>query len=250
MLAMIYALVGVIVISILPLGFLPVYDNGNVKKFTAPLLALAIGCLIGDACFHLLPEMLGIPLASPLVAMAVGIFCFFWGEQYLQLYHCGHVHQQDQHEHENNHVGALVIFSEFVHNIIDGLAIGVSFRSSLKIGVTTSIAIFLHEVPHELGDFAILLNSEYSKRQIVEYHLMASAGALLGAMVGGTVGRVTIKSVQLQPLLLGLTAGNFLYIALADLIPELLHSKHNRFIQHGLVGIGAGSMLMLKWFLN
>lgn len=142
-------------------------------------------------------------------------------------------------------MGLLILTSDFIHNFVDGIAIGVSYSSSLSVGVSTSVAVFLHEIPHELSDFAILLAAGYQPLTIVICNVLTALSSLLGVFLavmiigiqpgaGGTPDGVERFSQTVEPLILSLTAGNFLYIALADLVPELLQggkSEHGH--EHG-----------------
>lgn len=130
-------------------------------------------------------------------------------------------------------MGLLILTSDFIHNFVDGIAIGVSYSSSLAVGLSTSIAVFLHEIPHELSDFAILLAAGYRPLTIVICNVLTALSSLLGVLLavtlvglqvgtGGIAGGAESFARTMEPLILSLTAGNFLYIALADLIPELL----------------------------
>lgn len=259
---MLYALCGVISVSVVPLTLLPFYNAHN-RILTATLLSLAVGCLLGDAIFHLLPEMLNVPFENanaPCIALISGLVLFLAFEQYLQLYHCGHghghgravEHEEESPEQHGTAMGPLVLFSDLMHNLVDGLAIGVSFRESLGTGLSSTMAVLLHEVPHELGDYAILGHSGYSRAKILQYSLTASLAAILGAIVGVLIGNLSILGQQLQPMLLGFTAGNFLYIALADLAPELMHSHSAAplTMQNSLVLVGIITMYLSKLYLN
>lgn len=282
------SILSVLFISIAPLSMLKVYSESDPHPWLLLMcLSLAVGCLCGDAIFHLLPEALGIEAdrgsTMTLLALFTGLFLFFLGEQYMQLYHCGHDHvaghseadddiaahsqeREHQHEHEHQHqhqhqhqdrvhrtgAGSLVIISDAIHNIVDGLAIGASFRSSFSTGLSTALAVLLHELPHELGDYAILLREQYTVRQVAAYSLAASASSVVGALIGSTVGDFTLLGVGVQRHLLGFTAGNFFYIALADLVPELLHgrSKSAGWWRNTGVLFGAMIMLLLKLFTH
>lgn len=165
-------------------------------------------------------------------------------------------------------VGLLILTSDFVHNFVDGLAIGVSFSTSFSVGIATSMAVFLHEIPHELGDFAILLNAGYSPSTIVLCNILTTISSFMGVIIStslifmdSSVGEMKFTST-LKPGILSLTAGNFLYIALADLIPELFQKSEEASIEKTLPSwissfiiyfafmMGALSMLFIKLLLD
>ena len=266
------ALLGASVISIVPL-FLTCFYNPDNKTLNTILISLAVGCLLGDAVFHLIPEMLDIDFASnrpTLNALFIGIMVFFGLEQYLQIYHCGHLHHsptthhqlQPQEEgtgnagsiHSSSATGPLIIVSDTMHNMVDGLAIGVAFRASFTTGISTVIATLLHEIPHELSDYAVLGHTGYSKQQIIIYSLMSSTASLFGALVGAMLGKLMFFDVSIEKVLLAFTAGNFLYLALADLTPELMHGHDDRQIgvvmRNALVIMGASLLYVLKCYLH
>lgn len=120
-------------------------------------------------------------------------------------------------------VGYLLLFSDTLHNLIDGLAIGVSFSTSIQTGISTSIAVLFHEIPHELGDYIILLSAGFPVLKALVYSILSN----LSAFVGVTIGVLLNEAKGLRLWLLAFAAGNFMYLALADLVPELLHAHHH-----------------------
>ena len=161
--------------------------------------------------------------------------------------------------------GYLNIIADFTHNITDGLAIASSFYASPTVGATTTVAIFFHEVPHEVGDFALLIQSGFSKRAAIGAQFLTAAGALVGAIAGiaiqefggrnGAAGASATQglfgtSLQLGDLLLPWTAGTFLYVGTVAVIPELLETGPDKvaetkktLTQFAAMAAGAGIML-------
>ncbi|ESO10666.1 hypothetical protein HELRODRAFT_71847 [Helobdella robusta] len=111
----------------------------------------------------------------------------------------------------------MVIVGDGFHNFADGIAIGSAFSSSLQDGLSTSIAVFCHELPHELGDFAMLLSAGMSSKQALVYNIVSSILCFIGMCVGVSVGNI----VQTTPWIFMLVAGMFMYIALVDMLPEM-----------------------------
>ena len=139
-------------------------------------------------------------------------------------------------------MGWLILFGDALHNFVDGLAVAASFHVSLGTGLGTSIAVFLHEVPHELADFAVMRRSGMSKKRIVFYCALSS----LFAYVGMIVGVVALADPSAQAWVLAITAGVFLYIALADVIPELNAKRSSLFdICFEGFGMALGIIIML-----
>ncbi|KAL1297168.1 hypothetical protein AAFC00_004742 [Neodothiora populina] len=164
--------------------------------------------------------------------------------------------------------GYLNIIADFTHNITDGLAIASSFYASPTVGATTTVAIFFHEVPHEVGDFALLIQNGFSKKAAIGAQFLTAAGALVGALAGIAIqelggsseGAVAAgaglfgTSLQLGDLLLPWTAGTFLYVGTVAVIPELLETGPNKLAetkktltQFAAMALGAGIMLAISW---
>lgn len=161
--------------------------------------------------------------------------------------------------------GYLNIIADFVHNITDGLAMASSFYASPTVGATTTVAIFFHEVPHEVGDFALLIQNGFSKRAAIGAQFLTAAGAIVGALAGiaiqefggnssdsGAIAGPGIfgTSLQIGDLLLPWTAGTFLYVGTVAVIPELLETGPNKaaetkktLLQFAAMAVGAGIML-------
>lgn len=142
--------------------------------------------------------------------MAAGLLSFLVLEQYLHWHHC--------HRPVSGHrpVGYLVLVADALHNLIGGLAIGAAFVTDVRLGIVTWLIAAAHEVPQEMGDFGILIHSGWTRSRALVWNVVSAATVLLGALAAyGLSGRFDVS------VLLPFAAGNFLYIALADLVPEL-----------------------------
>lgn len=149
-------------------------------------------------------------------------------------YHNDHQHDHDHHHHHHSHnidkhtsiasVAWMVIIGDGFHNFSDGLAVGAAFAVSMTSGLTTAIAVFCHELPHELGDFAILLKSGLTFRQAVTYNVASAIISYIGLVLGIIIGDIH----SAHSWVLALTAGMFLYVSLVDMLPEL-----GKYIQEG-----------------
>lgn len=160
--------------------------------------------------------------------------------------------------------------ADFTHNITDGLAMSASFYASPTIGATTTVAVFFHEIPHEVGDFALLVQSGFSKRAAMGAQFVTALGALLGTLIGiavqefgghsagdasvGLRGGLFGTSLTYGDLLLPFTAGTFLYVGTVAVIPELLVTGPNKkvelqktLVQFAAIALGAGIMLYISW---
>jgi zinc and cadmium transporter len=193
--------------------------EGLLRRVLFLLISLAAGALLGDAFIHLLPEAFS--EADPLlVSLTVigGILSFFLLEKFLHWHH-SHGDEEFSPEHAKIHpVGGLVLVSDGVHNLIDGLAIGAAFMVSTEIGIATAIAIALHEIPQEIGDFGLLLHAGFSRAKALLYNFVSALTAFIGVFVAFWLQDAHEAMV---PLIAAFAAGNFIYIALADLVPEL-----------------------------
>jgi len=181
------------------------------------LVSLSAGSLFGGALLHLLPEAIektGFTLTVSLSVLA-GIISFFLIEKYVHWHHC-HDAQCQGHKH---HLVVMNLVGDGVHNFIDGVIIAVSYLASIPLGIATTIAVILHEVPQEISDFGVLLYSGLKKSKALFYNLLSALVAVIGAIIGLMFATETFIS-----LIIPFAAGGFIYIAGSDLIPEL-HKK-------------------------
>jgi zinc and cadmium transporter len=206
------------------------------KKLVTPMVSLAAGSLLGGALFHMLPESvdeLGNTLALN-VWLAAGIFGFFVLEQFLHWHHC---HQPVA---AHRPLGHLILVADGLHNFIGGLAVGSAFVVDTRLGVVTWLDAAAHEVPQELGDFGILVHSGWSRRQALWFNVLSALTFLVGSLTAyGIAERVDVA------FLIPFAAGNFLYIATADLLPELTTAREWQDKLIHTAGFAAGLGLLL-----
>lgn len=191
------------------------------------LVSVATGALLGDAFIHLIPESyaeLNVMLAS--VFVIVGILLFFILEKVLHWHHFHGKETEAAHFHDGKFVegaqvlpvGKMVLISDGIHNFLDGVVIAGSYAVSLPLGIATTIAVILHEIPQEVGDFGVLLHAGYGRSRALFLNFLSALLAVLGALVVVFLGGVaTSFTLWVVPV----TAGGFIYIAMSDLIPEL-----------------------------
>ncbi|HPS21502.1 MAG TPA: ZIP family metal transporter [Candidatus Paceibacterota bacterium] len=230
-------------VSFIGVLFLFLKDE-TLKKYIHSFIGLAIGALLGDAFIHLIPEafekitnqtIIGILLIS-------GILMFFILERFMHWHH----HGEDSGETEIHPVGKLILFTDGFHNLIDGIIIGVSFLISTPIGIATTIAVILHEIPQEVGDFAVLIHSGFSKRKALYLNFISALMAVVGLVIAFIFGSV---AQTFTDWVVPIAAGGFIYIAMSDLIPELKESKKLRNIFSQIFSILLGIALMLALLL-
>ncbi len=237
----IYALLAVIVVSLVSLVgvFTLSIDEKRLKKNIFILVSLAVGALLGDAFIHIIPEAFESALGSTTtsILVIVGILIFFIVEKFLHWHH----HGEDAHLDHIHPVGKLVIFSDGIHNFIDGVIIGASFLVSVPVGIATTVAVVLHEIPQEIGDFGVLLHAGYTKKRALWLNFISGLLAIAGVAVALTLGSA---SETFALWILPLAAGGFIYIAVADLIPELQRGSDARQSIYQILAIAIGVLAM------
>jgi zinc and cadmium transporter len=212
--AFIYILGSVFIISILSLiGVLSLsIGRQRLHSFLTVFVAFASGTLLSAAFLHMMPEAYHeIGDTTPSIVLA-GIILFFFIEKYIHWHHCG------KEECKVRPVAYLNLIGDGFHNFIDGVIIAAAYLTSIRIGLVTTIAIALHEIPQEFGDFSILLHSGMSTRKALAYNFLSATTAILGALTGF----IFLSNIQEWiPSTVAVAAGGFIYIATADLMPEL-----------------------------
>jgi zinc and cadmium transporter len=178
------------------------------------LISYATGTLLGAAFLGLLRHALeNAPVVSILSIVLVGLLIFFLLEKIVIWRHC-----HDAACERHTHAGPLLLIGDALHNFIDGIAIAAAFIAAIPVGVTTALAVFAHEFPQEVGDFAILLESGFSRRRALAYNILSSLSTLLGAFWA----YYFLMGIQrFTAHIMALSASSFIYIAIADLIPSL-----------------------------
>lgn len=201
------------------------------KKIMEGTISLAAAVLLGNVFFHLLPEVLeeahhnNFSLHTVSLYILLSIIIFFFTEKYLHWHHC---HTHSDHEDSCIHpMGYNILIGDALHNFIDGIAIAASFMLSTEIGIMTTIAIALHEIPQEIGDFSLLLHSGFTKFKALLWNFISALTALLG----GILAYFYAQTLEHQILLTSLAIGSFLYISMSDIIPHLHEGKNKHHIQ-------------------
>jgi zinc and cadmium transporter len=252
----VYIIVSVILVSAVSLiGLLALSRQGAVwlNKKVHLLVGLATGALLGDALLHLLPEAFEeLPETAPLLVLA-GILLFFILEKVLHWHHSHQLICEDPNDpstcrlpdHGSTPLGKMIIVSDALHNFIDGAIIAASYLVSLPVGIATTIAVVLHEMPQEIGDFGVLVHSGYTRGRALFLNFLSALTAVVGALVVLLFGSTDALNSALLPI----AGGAFLYVAAADLVPELKKTTKLResLLQLGLVLIGIGLMYMLTF---
>lgn len=180
------------------------------------LVSFSAGALLGGAFLHLLPEIVEEVGFSPETSLLVvfGIFLFFMLERALQWRHC-HVPTSKHHVHP---LGYMNLVGDGVHNFMDGMIIAGSYLGSVPLGITTTFAVLLHEIPQEMGDFGVLLHAGFDRKRA----LLMNFGSALVALLGGVLTLLLGSWVEgVHVVISAIAAGGFIYIAGSDLLPEM-----------------------------
>ncbi|MEO5739032.1 MAG: ZIP family metal transporter [Vicinamibacterales bacterium] len=209
------------------------------------LVSYAVGTLLGVALLVLLPEALDhLSPRAVLGSLLAGIMLFFLLEKLVLWRHC---HTNDCEAH--GMAAPMVIIGDAFHNFLDGVIIGTAVRTSIPLGVSTALAVATHEIPQEIGDMAILLHAGYSRRKAFILNLVSGSSAVLGALVAV----YALEWVpNITPYVLSIAAAGFLYIAMADLIPDLHRGRidSSTIRQLGLTLAGIGTIIGLNAFVG
>lgn len=195
-------------------------------KILMLLVAFAAGALIGATFFDLIPEALGTGYPGVMAFVVVGILLFFVVEKILGWHHAHHEHDIDPSKHHSDKahdkyhhkpIIYLNLIADGIHNFLDGILIASTFIVSVPLGIVTTIAVALHEIPQEIGDFAILIHGGLSIRSALLFNFISAITAIIGGLVAFYFSSVS----NITPILLSIGAGGLLYMSLTDLLPEI-----------------------------
>ena len=212
--------------GVLSVGLAALVMVDSLGRLVRHLVSLSVGILLGTAMLHVLPEAFESGLEPHLLfAVLLGGLLFFFLLEKAELYRHGHHHEGDGHEHHHHfdveqagRGGWSVLIGDSIHNFCDGIIIAAAFLADLHLGVVTALAIVAHEIPQEVGDYIVLLNAGFSRRKALAYNAISG----LAAVVGGVLGYLVVGPwSQAYPFLLVAAASSFIYVAVADLLPQL-----------------------------
>lgn len=239
----IYAFVSVVVVSLVSLigVFSLSLKEEIIKKYISLFISLAVGALLGDAFIHLIPEAFENSSNPTTVSLFIifGVLLFFIIEKFLHWHH----HDDDTQIKHVHPVGKLVLFTDGFHNLIDGIIIGVSFLVSIPVGIATTVAVILHEIPQEIGDYAVLIHSGYSKKRALWLNFLSALLSIVGLIIALIFGNIAQNFISW---VLPIAAGGFIYIAVADLIPELQKTKELKYSILQILSFVIGILAMIS----
>ncbi len=202
------------------------------------LISYAVGALLGVAMLDMLPATLNdLPPTNVFSTLLAGILLFFLLEKLVLWRHC-HTHDCEVHEGS----AFVVLAGDTFHNFVDGAVIGAAVIASVPLGISTALAVAAHEIPQEVGDFAILLHKGYTRRRALLLNALSGCASALGAVASFVALDVMPKAI---PYVLVLAASSFIYVAMSDLIPDLHRGRTDAGSLRQLVLIAAGVATML-----
>lgn len=213
------------VLSVIAAAIFLVFPSRFREALIPHFVSFAIGALLGAAFLALLPHAVTGPNSIEIhqlgLTVLIGILVFFLLEKMVLWRHC-HEHDCEAHtptDHQREKAaGTLVLIGDAIHNLVDGILIGAAFITDIHLGVVTSLAVAAHEIPQEVGDFAILLNSGFERGKAFLFNVLASMATVIGAVIA----YFSLQDAQMVvPYILAIAASSFIYIAIADLIPGL-----------------------------
>jgi zinc and cadmium transporter len=228
-----YALISVFIVSLISFvgAFALALQTARLQRWLFYLVSFSAGALLGDVFLHIFPEMAerGEFVRQGIYILA-GIFIFFALESFVWWHHSHGEHAEEVHS-----MVYLTQMGDSLHNFIDGIIIGSSFLISVPLGIATTLAVVFHEIPQEIGNFAVLVHGGWSAKKALFYNFLSALAAVLGTLV---VLIFTRNLTEVPLWLIALAASSFIYISMSDLIPEIQKQP----------GRGKNVLLML-WFL-
>ncbi len=252
-----YIIAANLISTVLSIGLAAILSFRYLARVIDRLVPVSAGLLLATAVTHLLPEAFHSE-ADPHAlgwALLAGILGLFLLEK-LSLIHHTHHHEGDHHHHEHGHDaheagrgGVPILIGDAFHNFADGVVIAGAFIVDTQLGFVATLAVMAHEIPHEIGDFMILLNAGFARSRAFLFNLISG----LSAVLGGIIGYFVLDTMQaLLPYALTIAASSFIYIALSDLLPEMMRrsSLAKSLPEVGLVLVGVAIAAVATGALN
>jgi len=230
-------LLSVIIVSLISLVGVISLSLGKkkIKDMLIVFVAFASGTLLAASFLHMMPEAVESIGEKAYSMVLIGILIFFFIEKFIHWHHCG------KEECKVHPVAQLNLIGDGMHNFIDGIIIAAAYLTDFQLGIITTIVIILHEIPQEFGDFSILLHSGMSTRKALTYNFISATAAIIGAILGYLL---LVEIREIIPYAIALSAGGFIYIATADLMPELHRHTHPKKTIYQSIALLVGVLLL------
>lgn len=231
-------------------GVVLILNHKYALRISHYLSAFAAGTLLGTAFLDLLPEAIHESGTEEIVVWSlIGFLIFFLLQRFIHWSHHHQTEEKSETKKPPKSVVALILLGDTVHNFIDGVVIAATFFISVPLGIVTSLAVAAHEIPQEIGDFGIMLQSGIKKGKVLLFNVLSGVTAMAGALLTFGYG----ESIEVfNPYLLALAAGFFIYIAASDLIPEI-HNEEKKitaFIETVVLLFGVVAIAVLLQLLE
>jgi len=214
------------VLSVMAAAIFLVLPERTRERLMPHLISFAIGAMLGAAFLALLPHAMLSPTVTDIhsitLAVLIGLLLFFILEKAVIWRHCHSTHCEahvPEHDYKDGQAaGIMVLFGDALHNFVDGVLIAAAFLTDTHLGIVTALAVAAHEIPQEVGDFAVLLHSGFTRSRALYFNLLSS----FATIIGGVLAYYSLSGVEWAlPYVLAIAASSFIYIAVADLIPGL-----------------------------
>jgi zinc and cadmium transporter len=250
---LLYIIVATAAGGVLSVAIAAALTVGLLGRLVKGLVSVSAGILLGTALLHVLPEAFESQAgAHELFIALLGGLLFFWLLEKAELYRHGHHHGGDGHGHHHHfdeeqagRGGYSILIGDAIHNFCDGVIIAAAFLTDVQLGVMTAIAVVAHEIPQEAGDYIVLRNAGFSRGRALAFNALSG----LSAVLGGVVGYFAMGPFEtLFPYLLVVAASSFVYVAVADLLPQMQQRLSGRetALQILLLGSGLGIVLVVS----
>lgn len=244
-----YILLATLVGGLLSVGVSALLTEALLGRIVKHLVSLSAGVLLGAALLHVLPEAFESQAgAQELFLTLLGGLLFFFLLEKVELYRHNHHHEGDGHDHHHHHDaeqagrgGFSVLVGDSIHNFCDGVLIAAAFLADAKLGLLTAVAVCLHEIPQEVGDYLVLRNAGFSRQRALLFNALSG----LAAVLGGLLGYFLFEPFEAAlPYLMVVASSCFIYVAVADLIPQMQRRLPWKDTVQQVLWIGAGLGLM------
>lgn len=244
------SIVSVIIVSLLSfIGIVFLAFKANfLQRIIFILVSFAVGAMFGGAFFHLIPEIYETnhDFLNISVMIIIGILAFFCLEKFL---HWHHNHRIQNHEIDGKiqPLGLISLAADAFHNFIDGILIGSAYLVDTTVGIATTFAVIIHEIPQEIGDFGVLIHSGFKVKKALLFNFLSACTSILGAIVAIILGN---SIAGIEQIFIAFAIGGFIYLAGSDLIPEL-HKKNtikSSILQFVAISLGLTLMYSFTFF--
>lgn len=225
-------------------GIFIIFKKNNKKSFLKALISLAAGSLLTVSLLHMLPEAIEEGSFDPhtiFLVVLISIVFFFLLERVFHWHHCHCVEHGKPNTDNKKNLALINLVGDGIHNFVDGALIASAFMLDFHAGLMVTLAVILHEIPQEIADFGVLLYAGLSKTKAMLYNVLTALIAVFGALVFYFFGTNVEKVI---PLVIAFAAGNFIYLATADLMPELHHGENKKNIMWHSLWLIIGVLLM------